>query len=381
MNVFLFYKKIINHGGAENLLLNHYLDLKKKGNQVKILTYQNHLFKDNKISKDIITVKNIFGLIFFLKKFKDKVFICHSGYIEIFFLTLFDKIKYSIFLHQPTLLSFNETDKFALNNLRKFEIDIKLNIFKENMKLYKKIKKKFNLFEKTYINLRYLISRFIIKNANAIFVLSQASKIEKKILYDKEAYFLRGALKNNFIVSEKKFNENNQNLYFCIVSRLDINKRIKVFLRAIKNSNYHERIFLDIFGKGPQLEDIKKSIKILNLEKNVKYKGFLNEKDKLNTISKYNYFVCLDMADFRISSYESLKACTPVILTTETSPDKDFEGLNCLIYCAPQKKKIINQIDMLFEENKKMINWKLVEKQLINVTWENYFKQINIHAL
>ena len=46
-----------------------------------------------------------------------------------------------------------------------------------------------------------------------------------------------------------------------------------------------------------------------------------------------------------------------------------------------KKKKIINQIDMLFEENKKMINWKLVEKQLINVTWENYFKQINIHAL
>ena len=36
MKINLFYKKIINRGGAENLLLNHYESLKSKDNTVKL---------------------------------------------------------------------------------------------------------------------------------------------------------------------------------------------------------------------------------------------------------------------------------------------------------------------------------------------------------
>ena len=81
MSTYLFYKKIINHGGAENLLLNHYNSLIKEGKKVKIITYQNKLFENSSLNKDIIDVKNIFGFFLFLIKNnnKNKTIICHSG--------------------------------------------------------------------------------------------------------------------------------------------------------------------------------------------------------------------------------------------------------------------------------------------------------------
>ena len=69
MKINLFYKKIINRGGAENLLLNHYESLKSKDNTVKIITYKNLLIK--KKHKDIIIVNNFIGLILYMLKNND----------------------------------------------------------------------------------------------------------------------------------------------------------------------------------------------------------------------------------------------------------------------------------------------------------------------
>ena len=385
MSTYLFYKKIINHGGAENLLLNHYNSLIKEGKKVKIITYQNKLFENSSLNKDIIDVKNIFGffLLLFKNNNKNKTIICHSGYIDVFLISLFFKINYSAFLHQPTLLSFNESDKFAFKNLEKLEAEKKLDLFSENLKIFKRLKEGMTFYQKQYCNFRFLLSRLALNKAKNTFVLSETSREEKKTLYGINSYALRGAINNKDILKYKKsLSDKNDNMYFCIVARLDINKRIKKFIRSINSSKNKDNLYLDIYGKGPQLNDIEKTINILKLNNNIKCKGFLSEENKLDIINKYDYFICVDMADFRISSYESLKARTPVILTTETYPDKDFQDLNCFLYCRPNNKDISEIINKLYEnKNLKSINWNLVEEKLSKVEWYNYFKEINYHVL
>ena len=222
-----------------------------------------------------------------------------------------------------------------------------------------------------------MLFKLALKKAKNTFVLSEVSKKEKKTLYGIDSYALIGAINNKSVLKYKNnLSEKNDNLYFCIVARLDINKRIKTFIRSINSSKNKDKLFLDIYGKGPQLNDIKKTINILKLSNNVKCKGFLSEEDKLTTINKYDYFICVDMADFRISSYESLKARTPVILTTETYPDEDLKDLNCFLFCQPNKKNMLQLINNLFEnKNLNSINWKLVEEKLSKVEWYNYFKK------
>ena len=385
MSTYLFYKKIINHGGAENLLLNHYKSLIKDGEKVKIITFKNKLFENSHFETSIIDVNNIIGLFLFLIKNnnKNKTIICHSGYIDIFFISLFFKINYSVFLHQPTLLSFNESDKYAFKNLEKLKAEKKLNLFSENIKIFKRLKEGMTFYQKQYCNYRFLLSRLALKKAKNTFVLSETSREEKKTLYGINSRVLKGAINNKDILKYKKSLSNkNDNMYFCIVARLDINKRIKKFIRSISSSKNKDKLYLDIYGKGPQLNDIKKTINILKLNNNIKCKGFLPEDEKLNVINKYDFFVCIDMADFRISAYESLKARTPVILTAETYPDKDFKDLNCFFYCRPNNKDILQIINKLYvNKNLKSINWNLVEKKLLKVEWNNYFKEINSHVL
>ena len=95
---------------------------------------------------------------------------------------------------------------------------------------------------------------------------------------------------------------------------------------------------------------LSKLIKLLKLEDKVSLKGFLEEKEKLNIISSYDYFVCIDMADFRLSCFESLKCKTPVILTTESFPNPDFDDLNCLFYSDPE----IQSLKIIFDKLSKI---------------------------
>ena len=57
------------------------------------------------------------------------------------------------------------------------------------------------------------------------------------------------------------------------------------------------------------VKHLNKLIKLLKLEDKVSLKGFGGER-KVNIISSYDYFVCIDMADFRLSCFESLKCKT-----------------------------------------------------------------------
>ena len=116
--IILFYKSLTNIGGAENLLIKEYEFFQNEGLYPIIFTLENKiLYKYFKVKK----IKNIFDLILNIKKIKPYKIICSSGHIDIFIASILGFFSYFLHIHQPSLLSFNETDKFALNNFEKLK--------------------------------------------------------------------------------------------------------------------------------------------------------------------------------------------------------------------------------------------------------------------
>ncbi len=373
--IILFYKSLTNIGGAENLLIKEYEFFQNEGLYPIILTFENKILDK---SFKVIKIKNIFDLIFKIKKIKPYKIICSSGHIDIFIASILGFFSYFLHIHQPSLLSFNETDKFALNNLEKLKkIFQKNEQIMMNIKIFKKLKKRLNVINKIFINIRFLISYLSISKAKKVFVLSSFSVQEKQALYNKLAVSIRGAIQkvNKLETNYKK--DDNKNINLVIVSRIDINKRISKVIRAIKKSN--KKINLDIYGVGEYSSHLERLIKLLNLGDRIKLRGFLEERNKTEIINQYDYFVCVDMADFRISCFEALNSKTPVILTKESFPNEDFDNLNCFNYTDVDIKSLINTFNNLKYKNNLMIDWSSVEIKLKKLIWHNYFQKLNEH--
>ena len=231
-----------------------------------------------------------------------------------------------------------------------------------------------NIFKKLKDPNNFVYCWNIFKN-NIYMRVNKSSYIDKQILYNKPAISIRGAIKKvqKLEINYKK--NNNKNINLVIVSRIDINKRISKVIRAIKRAN--KKINLDIYGVGEYSSHLKKVIKLLNLEDKIKLKGFLEEKNKTEIINQYDYFVCVDMADFRISCFEALNSKTPVILTKESFPNEDFDNLKCFNYTDVDSKSLINTLNNLTHKNNLRIDWSLVEIKLKKLVWHNYFKKLN----
>ena len=373
--IILFYKSLTNIGGAENLLIKEYEFFQNEGLYPIIFTFENKILDK---SFKVIKIKNIFDLILKIKKIKPYKIICSSGHIDIFIASILGFFSYFLHIHQPSLLSFNETDKFALNNLEKLKKNFQKNEqIMMNIKIFKKLKKRLNIISKIFINIRFLVSYLSISKAKKVFVLSSFSVQEKQALYNKPAISIRGAIQkvNKLETNYKK--DDNKNINLVIVSRIDINKRISKVIRAIKKSN--KKINLDIYGVGEYSSHLERLIKLLNLDDRIKLKGFLEERNKTEIINQYDYFVCVDMADFRISCFEALNSKTPVILTKESFPNEDFDNLNCFNYTDVDIKSLINTFNNLKYKNNLMIDWSSVEIKLKKLIWQNYFQKLNEH--
>ena len=87
--------------------------------------------------------------------------------------------------------------------------------------------------------------------------------------------------------------------------------------------------------------------------------------------SKYDFSICIDFADFRITSIESVNASCPVILSNETSLNF-IKKYDFLYFCEPNlnslTKAILNMLD-------KKTNWSNREMFLNNYLWKNYFNK------
>ena len=123
VTIVFFYKSLLEAGGAERLLLNSYFSMKKLGYKVKVVSYEINekaLFNSQIEKDDFIELgsKSFCGsfikLCSLLKKYKRAKIICDSGHIDIYLASLFVNFHYSLHLHHPLFMSFNDFDKYSL---------------------------------------------------------------------------------------------------------------------------------------------------------------------------------------------------------------------------------------------------------------------------
>ncbi len=382
----LFYKSISQVGGAEILLSNHYLWLKKRNFNVKVICFDYKSLDRIDIQKeDLIQIKGQNIFIKFLKfrllvnKLKYKHIYCHSGYIDTFISLLFKEIKYSIFYHHPTSMTVNELDKFSLFFWRKFKKLQKKDLM---FPLLEKKFKNFKFIEHIFINLRLIISYLALNKAHKIFVLTDKAKNEMKKIFNLDAVVAAGALSEHDLYNFNNYkikNISKSSINLLAISRHDPNKRIDIIIKSIPFL-IKEGITpkLVIGGVGEDTNYLKSLVKQLNLKSYVTFSGYINVLDIKKYYEKTDIFISIDWGDFRLTTFEALTYKLRVIVSEETSYTKLFSS--GFLFSSKAKEKALAENIIRCINCKKLWNEDKLLSHLKNYTWDKYFLKILNHC-
>lgn len=384
--IILFYKNISSVGGAEVLLCKHYNYLIDLGFDVKIVCFKfSEIDRLNINKEDIEDIKSssfIFSMVRLIKillKIKPTHSFCHSGYLNFGFAALITNSPYSTFVHHPTTMSFNETDKLSFFYFNKYKK------FAKKDHMYKKIvqlKKNYSLAKMIYINLRAPISQLLLRRSKKIFVLSNYAVEEKKKIFNIKSQFECGAIANNKLKSylQPEPYTVNKTLNFVTLSRLDKNKRIDLIIRSMKHLKNHGYNFsLKIGGTGPDADNLKSIVKDEGLSKHVDFLGYVPESEIKSLYKNMDLFITIDWADFRITTYEILKYNKKIIVSDDTEIDNFLLNSGYLLYSESNAESLFKNITKHINSSILCSNHSL-EDYLENFTWNNYFKSINKHV-
>lgn len=385
--VVLFYKRLVALGGAEVLLSNHYQYLKSFGLKPIVVCFEYSTIDRLEIDQtDVIVIpgsnalKKIYGLAKVFLQFGEEVFFCHSGHIEFGIAANLTNANYHVFLHQPSSMSFNESDKFSIFYWRKY-----LSFAARNQMSNRLMARKAEmpLGRLAYINLRAVISQFILKRSSTLFVLSNYAVREKKEVFGLEAMCLTGGLHQWQITrlsnKEKILKKN----LFCrrislfTLSRLDENKRIDVLIRSF-------RLLLDrgldveliIGGTGPELEDLKQLASNLNLQDHISFLGFVPEDLVAAYLDHIDLFVTIDCADYRITTYEALVFGKKVVVSDDTECDRELIESGYLYCSSPKPSSLCKKIEEALKSDTRWDHQQLAA-YLRKYSWESYFSTIS----
>ena len=379
----LFYKRIKTVGGAEVLLSQHYLWLKERNENVKVVCFEtaspDRVLIDSSdliVLQDRGVLKKIRSLIEILKANKAVRVICHSGYLELGIASLIAKVPYSIFVHQPTSMSFNEQDKFSLRfwgRYKKFAI-------KDDM--FRKIceqRNELSILRCFYIELRTFVSQIILRRAKVLFVLSHYASREKLNIFGLKTVVLAGAIskENAKVIAERKDTYHKNDLINLVtVSRIDENKRIDILIKAVSRLIKRGfRVNLKIRGDGPSLDNLKKLASDYGIADSIEFLGFVPEIDIPLLYDGMDLFVTIDWADYRITTYEVLSKNRRVIVSDDTDADPELIKSGYLLTSAPRAGALSETIILAL--NKKVLwNNSELSEYLLSYSWPVYFESI-----
>lgn len=367
--IIFFYKNLIQTGGAENLLVNTYKIFSKKY-FCEVVTCKNNLFFD----MNIIVKNNFFNLLIYmyLNK-KNSVIIGSSGILNLFLISLIIFKKFYYHIHQPSIFSYNETDKHALNNFANIKFMYK------NLDMLNDFTSKhnsFNSYERIMITFKYFLRKNAFLFAKKTFVLSNLAKIEKKILYNIDSKVIRGGINKDFEIFKKYQNlYNSKYINIVSLSRLVNDKRILETINAVHYSN-NKNIKLYIYGSGNKEMEIVKHLESLN-NRNIIFKGFLKNDNKKEVLSSADYLISLGAADFNLTVIEALYLKTKVILSDEFFYEDTIFNKEVIMYTSIEKERLINFFNKLQKNSLKEEDWKKVISYIKKeLTWEAFSKKL-----
>lgn len=387
-DLIFFYKRLISVGGAERLMLEEYRSAVRRGIKPIIITLE--------LSESVFQFFDLSGINFyipkstgflrylnlalFLYKNKKAKFLCASGWLELYFYHKILNLDYSLHLHHPCFMSFNDTDKYSLFQKKNFDELVHSNI---GASRFLRLRSELTYLQLFFYTFKERISRLAIKSATFVFVLSEYAKLEKKKIYGVNAIVERGAVNQErlndleYMRGIRKSTINDPPRKLITVARLDENKRLdeliigcKDYLNAIPDSQ------LNIVGGGPLQKNLQKMVEDLGLSEKVFLLGRLSDRDLSNLYQESDLFISLDWADFRITSYEALQHGCPVLLSSETDREGLLEATGWIDYIDPKSAMLKEYLYSKTILPSPPLDLAPLEAYLKEVSWDSFFGRI-----
>lgn len=384
MSTVLFYKQLVALGGAEVLLEQHYAWLKSQGEKVSVYCFKHA--EVERINIDPADLKLVLGSTTFVQIYRlarllrrhcnDRIF-CHSGPVDFGLAArIAGGVRYGMFVHQPTSMSFNEYDKFAARYWPRYQA------FARRDAMYKLLSAQragFSWLRRLYVELRSYLLQSSYRHAQVLYVLSNYAVREKHQIFGLNATYLAGAISADRVaaLAEKPdLRPLQESIELVSVSRMDKNKRIEILIDAVAELQARgRRVFLRLGGRGPATEDLRAHAANIGVADAVEFLGFVPEKDIPALYAGMDLFVTIDWADYRITTYEVLAENRRVIVSNDTDADPDLLASGYLFVAAPQCVALADTIERALETPVTWDRAKLAH-YLTTFTWPVYFERV-----
>ncbi|AKO97732.1 Glycosyltransferase [Marinovum algicola DG 898] len=380
--IVLFYKRLVDPGGAERLLLKEFQALRQMGYDPYILCYawsEDALFGLNVPHDRLVRVEGFAGLIRQLWRLGRPGILCASGHLDIGLASVLAGCKYALHIHHPSFMTFNETDKYSLFQRHHFERYTSSNF---GAARFRRIGASHGLMQKLKINLRAAWSIWAIRRACCTFVLSDLARTEKRDLFGIEALTLYGALDREeanrlpTALARRRARPPRDRLTLFSLARLDENKRFDVLLRAVAGlAATGVNVALKVAGRGPEKNALMTLSDTLGISERVTFLGFVADADLPSLMDEADLFVSIDWADYKLTMYEALSYGLPVLVSTETECSATLAETGYVHVCTPEAEAVAQAVRELHRTPPDRDDRKLAEV-LNSVTWPRYFRQI-----
>ena len=355
LNIIFFLSEFIA-GGAGNSIFRLCSKLSKKRYQITVISL-NKCFYKNELKKKGINVfeirssRTLFG--FFKVKSLVKQIILKNSKAKNIFLS---NINYS-----------NVLTMLFLSNL-KMKICLIERTPLEELNIY------YNFIDFIKKNIIKLLIRFTYKNASMC--IANSNYISKKY---NEKYKLK--FKTIFPpsfdgkINIKKKNNVSSKIKIVTTCRLSKEKGILdlIFLIKEMGKNY----YLDIIGDGPDYLFLKNIRNKLNLQKKIKFIGYVSNRKIREKISKYNLYINnSDFEGFPNTVVEALSVGVPVLASQSHGGINEIindKNIGIIYQNKDQLKKKLNLI------TKNKLSFKM-NKQKINKHLENFSEKKNVKS-
>jgi glycosyltransferase involved in cell wall biosynthesis len=311
-----------------------------------------------------------------MRNHRSAVYLCASGFLDIFLASITTGVSYALHLHQPPYMTFALDEKYGWLNRRAFKQHIENSYEKER---FIRIDSNLNAVERTKITLVGAVRQMAYKRATHRLVCSETARNQWRETWGLETKVASGALSEEaFVASKAHLNiklPDHGDKVFC-VARHDPNKRIDVLIKGFALVlEQRPDALLVIAGTGPQHEELKGLAASLGIGGRVVFAGLVPE-DDLNSLYQWSeVFVAIDFADYRLTAFEALARDCKVVVSVEADCEESLRASGYMYFARPDPVGVAEQL-VASMSGQPTISLSALQDILRGYLWENYCRTL-----
>lgn len=223
-----------------------------------------------------------------------------------------------------------------------------------------------------------LLKYVAVRKARKIFVLSRSNQWETRLLYGKDPVVLKGAFPEaifNYAQQDNikgKLDLQGKKIVLTI-SRLAVNKRVDLCIKGFSLlAQRQDDTVLVIGGRGPELDNLRHLVDILQLRDKVHFIGYVNDNELWEYFASCNVFVHLDLADFDIAPLEALALGQKVVWAVEMEIDDEMRNDKFIFPTSPNPESVSRSMENALSSQITDTDVASFKEKLSQYTWEKY---------